>query len=91
MKRQRWQEWGVVVDGIWVFLSLGVIAYFIDVPAGTVLVAWSHYLVGLAIILMGVAALVGHQFWAEWVDLILGVWLVFLHRSSSPRSIDCGS
>jgi hypothetical protein len=76
MLRQRWQNWLIAFVGLWVFVSPWVVPYLFPPEVATGLVAWSHYLVGLAILAMGVAALAAYRMWEEWVDVALGAWLL---------------
>ncbi|TWI17291.1 SPW repeat protein [Mesorhizobium tianshanense] len=76
MNEQRWQDWVTMLVGVYVFLSPWIIPYFF--PGSTVMpvIGWSHYIVGFAIAVMGMAALASFQLWQEWLILILGLWLI---------------
>lgn len=76
MNEQRWQDWATTLVGTYVFLSPWIIQYFFPASSATTVVGWSHHVVGLAIVAMGMAALASYQFWEEWVDIVLGVWLI---------------
>ena len=76
MNKQRWQDWVTAFVGVWVFLSPLVIPYISPDSAATGIVAWNHTIVGLAIAVVGIAALAAYQIWEEWVDAVLGVWLI---------------
>ncbi|WP_159588838.1 SPW repeat protein [Chelativorans xinjiangense] len=76
MNEQRWQDWITTLIGFYVFLSPWVIPYFFPDSAVTGMAAWSHYVVGAAIVIMGIVALASDQLWEEWVEVFLGVWLV---------------
>ncbi|WP_436249983.1 SPW repeat protein [Mesorhizobium amorphae] len=67
----------MMLVGVYVFLSPWIIPTFF--PGSTVMpvIGWSHYIVGVAIAVMGMAALASFQLWQEWLILILGLWLPF--------------
>lgn len=76
MNRQRWQNWLIALVGLWVLLTPWAVTYFYPTETATAMVAWNHYVIGLALLVMGVAALAAYQMWEEWVDVVLGVWLI---------------
>jgi SPW repeat len=76
MNRQRWQNWLIALLGLWVIVSPWAVPYFYPAEVATGMVMWNHIVVGLALAVMGVAALAAYQMWEEWVDVILGAWLV---------------
>jgi hypothetical protein len=76
MSEQRWQDWVTTFVGIWVLFSPLIIHYLSPEPIATSAVAWNYGFVGMALIIAGVAALSGYPLWEEWVDVILGAWLV---------------
>ncbi|NIR32913.1 MAG: SPW repeat protein [Gammaproteobacteria bacterium] len=72
MERQaRWQDWVSLVFAIWLFLSPFIFEYR-DVGAA----AWNAYVFGVVIAIMSIVALVERRIWEEWIDLIVGIWLV---------------
>jgi SPW repeat len=81
--KERWQDYLTTFVGVWVLFSLEVIHYFFPAVAFTSAIAWSHGLVGFALIVVGAAAVAGYQLWEEWVDVLLGLWLI-----ASPWIID---
>jgi hypothetical protein len=76
MNRQRWQDWAVALVGVWVFLTPWVLSYFFPAAVATGTVAWSYWIVGVAMAASGLAAVFAYQIWEEWADVVLGVWLV---------------
>lgn len=82
MNEKRWQDLVTAIIGIWTFLS----PWFFGSAAGITVaanVAWSLYILGLAIAVVGIAAMVAYRFWEEWVEIVLGLLLLmspwFLH------------
>lgn len=69
---QRWQDWLNLIFGAWLF-----IAPVAGVGAGNDIAAWNAYIFGAAIVFFSVAALIRPQLWEEWVNLYVGVWLIF--------------
>ena len=37
---------------------------------------WNHYLIGLAVVIIAVAALFTWRAWEEWTNVVLGGWLL---------------
>lgn len=90
MNRQRWQDWVTFVLGLWTIAS--PFLFFIPGTAGSPapavsgamdwsfyassIVQWNFYIVGLALAVVGIVALYSHRLWEEWIDVILGVWLL---------------
>jgi hypothetical protein len=68
--RQRWQDWVNLLLGIWLFLSPWIFGFFHDAHS------WNFWIIGAAFFVFGVAALNTRQLWEEWVNLVLGVWMI---------------
>ncbi len=73
MKSQRWQDWAMLVFGVWLFVSPFWMAGYAS--TGSV-AAWNSYVLGVLVFGFGWAALATARRWEEWVQLVLGVWLV---------------
>src|ERR1019366_4709258 len=86
--KQNLQDWVTPLIGAWIFASPWAIPYVVagDVPgtkldaaaALTVIssaAAWDHWLIGLALFVLGIAAVVAHRVWEEWASVALGVLL----------------
>lgn len=76
MDEQRWQDGVTTLVGIFVFLAPGFIPYLFSVSTAEGAVAWSHHGVGAAITVIGIAALSRNRLWEEWVEIVLGAWLI---------------
>jgi hypothetical protein len=70
MNRQQWQDWVTLVIGIWIFISPWLFAGAVGA------VAWNFYIVGVLVAALALAALFAFQVWEEWVNVVLGVWLI---------------
>ena len=71
-RNQRWQDWVMLVLGIWLFFSPFIM------QAGTYggLMAWNAYIMGVAVVFFALAALTDVRKWEEWVNLVLGAWMI---------------
>jgi SPW repeat len=66
-----WQDWCNLVAGGWLFVAPWVLGYT-DLPAA----AWNSWIFGIIIVAISIAALVQFAQWEEWVNVIVGVWLL---------------
>jgi hypothetical protein len=75
--RNHWQDWVSSLVGIWVFVTPWALPWFFPESAASGTVAWNHYIVGLMIVGLSVAALTAYNDeWEGWVDAIAGLWLI---------------
>ena len=86
-QQTRWQDWVNLLLGIWL-----VIAPWVGIGVGRGnAAAWNSYIFGAAVIIFAVAAMSRSQIWEEWVNLILGLWLILapfaLHFTDQPASM----
>lgn len=75
MTEKRWQDGVMAVIGIWTFLSPWLLGSAAGLTIGAN-VAWSLHILGLAIAVAGIAALVAYRLWEEWVEVVLGLLLL---------------
>lgn len=68
---RQWQDWAELVLGVWLFISPWVLGYS-DVGAA----AGNAYIIGAAIAILAIAELSMPRRWEEWINLVLGVWLI---------------
>jgi SPW repeat len=68
---QHWQDWANLLLGICVFLSPWAIGRHV----GSAVIS-NYVIVGIATSFLAIAALVAFRPWKEWIDLVLGAWLV---------------
>lgn len=71
MERQRWQDWVQLILGIWLFFSPWILGF-----AGSGGAAWNSYIIGVGVVVFAIIALYLPRLWEEWINLVLGVWLV---------------
>lgn len=67
----HWQDWVNLLLGGWLFVSPWVLGYA-DLPAP----AWNSWVLGVVVAAISVAALIQFAQWEEWVNAILGLWLL---------------
>jgi hypothetical protein len=71
MNRRHWQDWTNLLLGVWMLVAPWVIGRD---AGGAVLV--NYYVVGFAVIAFAIAALSAFRIWEEWVNFVLGTWLL---------------
>lgn len=71
MKKQHWQDWVNLALGLWIFASPWVFR-----GATGASITWNMYIVGIAIAATAIGALILFQTWEEWVNIVLGGWLL---------------
>ena len=74
MNKEHWQDWGVVLFGLWVAVSPWILG-----PAQDE-VTWNFVIVGLVLITLAASEIAAFQRWKEWLMAALGTWLLL-----SPR------
>lgn len=67
----RLQDWFNLILGVWL-----VIAPFVGVGMTSDAAAWNSYVAGVAVAILAGAAIARPQAWEEWVNLLIGLWLV---------------
>ena len=86
MKKQQWQDWMSLLLGVWMLMSPWVVGH--DAGGAAKL---NYYVVGLAVTVFAIAALAAFRMWEEWVNLVLGTWLLvspwLLGFSASSTSV----
>jgi SPW repeat len=69
--RTAWQDVINLGLGAWLVLSPMILNYANETAPAT-----NSYIIGLAIIVMAAAAIWSFQTWEEWINAVLGVWLI---------------
>jgi hypothetical protein len=83
----HWPDWANLVLGIWLFISPWALGFASSGPSGGTNAApgggsalssasWDAWIVGILIALVAISALSRMALWQEWVNLILGAWVV---------------
>ncbi|HZI69477.1 MAG TPA: SPW repeat protein, partial [Hanamia sp.] len=65
----RWQDWLILIGGIWLFISPWLFAF------GHTNYSWDSFLMGALLIIFSLMALGNKRIWEEWITLIIGVWI----------------
>jgi SPW repeat len=66
-----WQDVVNLILGAWLLVSPWVLRYA-DQPTP----AWNAHIVGIIIIVLAAAAIWAFQKWEEWINALLGLWLI---------------
>ena len=78
MKKQHWQDGVSFLAGFWIFFA----PWIVGPPAGALAIG-DHVVVGILLILFAITGLAEFRLWKEWVNILLGIWLLitpwFLH------------
>ena len=76
MKRQ-WQDWIILIFGVWLLCSPWWLQYFTGRPyTDQTAASWNSVFFGLAVTIFAVWTLALPQKWEEWINLLLGLWLI---------------
>ena len=79
---KRWQDWVMLVLGVWLFLSPFILGY----PDFGSTASVNSFLFGIIVSALALAALGRPQMWEEWVNLVLGLWLIVAPFALMPSS-----
>ncbi|RWF63555.1 MAG: hypothetical protein EOS47_18615 [Mesorhizobium sp.] len=71
MEGKRGQDWINLVLAICLFISPWIIGF-----AAETMPAWNAWIVGVALGALALATLSVFAEWEEWVNLVLGLWLI---------------
>lgn len=63
----------MLIFGIWLFFSPFWMAGYASASG---IAAWNAYVLGVLVVAFAWAALATAQRWEEWIQLVLGIWLV---------------
>lgn len=72
MKTRRWQDWLILVAGVWLIFS----PFYMESYAVAGSAALNCVVVGVLLAVASGIALVRPRPWEEWMNIVLGVWLV---------------
>ncbi len=71
-QKQRWQDWVMLALAVWLFFS----PFFLGYLSTTGMGAGDSYVLGVLVAIFSIAALAHPQSWEEWVNVVLGIWLI---------------
>jgi len=67
----QWKDAVNFVLGVWLILSPWVFGFVSDQTP-----TWNAWAIGVIIAIAALAALVSFNKWEEWVNVVLGIWLI---------------
>ncbi len=71
MSKQRWQDWLLLIGGIWLFVAPWALGTSTDAAS-----SWNAWIVGVLVVASGWWALARPDVRAaEWLQALFGVWL----------------
>lgn len=68
--KTRWQDWLILIGGIWLFISPWLFSY------SHTNYSWDAFIMGIVLIIFSIWALGNRRLWEEWITLIIGAWIV---------------
>jgi len=69
--KRRWQDWINLILGVWLFITP-----FLGMDALNSMAAWNGYIFGVIVAALSIWALAQPRAWEEWINLVVGVWLI---------------
>jgi hypothetical protein len=72
LRVKRWQDWGNLLLGAWLFISPWVMRYPSEIPNAT----WNAHILGAAIVVFAAFAMYMPRIWEEGLNIALGIWLI---------------
>lgn len=67
----QWRDVANLILGLWMLISPWPLSY-IDQPTA----AWNAHIVGIIVAVAAIATLIAFHKWEEWVNVVLGIWLI---------------
>jgi hypothetical protein len=68
----RWQDWGNLALGAWLFISPWVMLYQPDAPNAI----WNAHILGAAIVILSAFAVYMPRIWEEGLNAVYGIWAI---------------
>ena len=68
----QWQDWVTLVIGVWLFVAPWLLYGTMTAEAAD----WNSWVLGAALVVLALAAIFRFQEWEEWVNGVLGLWLI---------------
>jgi hypothetical protein len=69
---KRWQDWGNLFLGAWLFISPWVMQYSAGMPNAAV----NAYVMGAAIVIFAAFAVYMPRAWEEGLNTVFGIWMI---------------
>lgn len=78
-RSNRWQDWANLILAIWLFISPWILQFSGPAPAGGAttggVAAWDAWVLGVIVFIVALSAIGRMEFWQEWINLLLGIWI----------------
>lgn len=83
VRSDRWRDWAMLALAVWLFLSPWILGFTVGTPVegalaaeGFTVAAWNAWILGVVIAALALWAALRFAEWHDWVNGVLGVWLV---------------
>lgn len=67
----HWRDAANLILGLWLVISPWALSYMTEARP-----TWNAVIVGVIIAVAAIAALVAFHKWEEWINVVLGAWLI---------------
>jgi hypothetical protein len=68
---ERFQDWINLILGALLFISPWLLGF-----ADQTMAAWNAWIAGAVVVALSIAALVRFAEWEEWVNIVVGLWIL---------------
>lgn len=74
----RWEDWSNWLLALWLFVSPWALQFAPGAASDTAtnMAAWTAWISAVAVAIMAIAALYKVRQWEEWVNAVVGVWIL---------------
>ncbi|QYO78319.1 SPW repeat domain-containing protein [Devosia salina] len=78
MHTNHWQQWVLALAGLWILVSPWLLGTAEMSASNGAMVLWSHIIIGAAISVLAIAALLMFRAWEDWTVALLGLATIAL-------------
>lgn len=87
--KRQWQDWVNLILGVWLIISPWVMNY-----NDAYMAAGNSFIMGVAVVVVSLTALISPQVWEEWINLLLAAFLIispltvgFTHQTTAVWNV----